>query len=201
MRRAFATPLLISVGSQDQVVMPGSHCVYSYEPRSGMELWRVRYSGFSNVPRPVFAHGIIYVCTGFAPPQLWAIRPDGQGDVTESHVAWRHRRNVPNIPSPVIVGELLFTISDSGIATCLEAKTGQVVWSERLPGTFSASLLAAGDTIYAFGQYGKTTLFKAARTYEQVGHNELSGRVEATPAVSGGSLFIRTEQRLVKIVP
>ena len=88
-RRAFATPLLISVDGRDQIVMPGAFCVYSYDPASGEELWRVSYNGFSNIPRPLFAHGLVYVVTGFSPPDLIAIRPDGKGDVTKTHIAWR----------------------------------------------------------------------------------------------------------------
>jgi outer membrane protein assembly factor BamB len=198
-RRAFATPLLISASGHDQIVMPGSHCVYSYDPATGAELWRVAYNGFSNVPRPVFAHGLVFVTTGFAPPDLIAIRPDGAGDVTKTHIAWRFRKNVPNVPSPVVVGDYLFMISDQGTATCLDAKTGSAQWTERLGGTFSASLLAKGNTIYAFGDDGKTVLFEASGTFKELGRNELSGHVQATPAVAGNHLFIRTERNLVKV--
>ncbi len=198
-RRAFSTPLVISVGGKDQVVIPGAFCVYSYDPMSGRELWRLRYGGFSNVPRPVFTHGLVIVSSGFAPPELIAIRPDGTGDVTKTHVAWRFRKNVPNVPSPVVVDDRLFMISDQGIATCLEAKSGKSIWSERLGGGFGASLLAAGKTIYAFDDAGKTTLFAAADAYKDLGHNELKGKVQATPAVSGGCLFVRTDSRLIKV--
>jgi outer membrane protein assembly factor BamB len=198
-RRAFCTPLVITVAGQDQVVIPGAFCVYSYEPLTGKELWRVKYGGYSNVPRPVFAHGLVYVTSGFAPPQLLAIRPDGHGDVTNTHVAWRFRKNVPNIPSPLVVGDLLFLISDQGVATCLEARTGKVHWSERLTGTFGASPLAHGDTVYAFGEEGLTILFQAATTFKEIARHELAGRVQATPAVAGGCLFIRTDQRLYKV--
>ena len=198
-RRAFSTPLIISVDGQDQVVIPGAFCVYSYDPMTGKEVWRVRYGGFSNVPRPVFAHGLVIVSSGFAPPELLAIRPDGRGDVTKTHVAWRQRKNVPNVPSPVVVDNRLFMVSDQGIATCLEAKTGKVVWSDRLGGGFGASLLASGNTVYAFDDNGKTTLFAVADAFKELGRNELKGKVQATPAVSGGCLFVRTDERLIKL--
>ena len=182
-----------------QVVIPGAFCVYSYDPLTGKEIWRVRYGGYSNVPRPVFAHGLVYVCSGFTTPELLAIRPDGQGDVTKTHVLWRQRKNAPNVPSPVVVGERLFMVADKGIATCMEAKTGKVLWSERLAGTFAASLLASGNVLYAFDESGKTFLFKAADTFKELGRNELKGRVQATPAALGGCLFIRTDQRLIKV--
>lgn len=199
-RRAFATPLLISVDGRDQIVMPGAFCVYSYDPASGEELWRVSYNGFSNIPRPLFAHGLVYVVTGFTPPDIIAIRPDGKGDVTKTHIAWRFRKNVPNVPSPVIVGDNFYMVSDPGIATCLDAKTGALKWvTERLGTTFSASLLAKGNTIYAFGDDGKTILFEAADTFKELGRNELTGHVQATPAAAGGFLYIRTEKNLVKV--
>ena len=198
-RRAFSTPLVITVGGNDQVVIPGAFCVYSYDPMTGRELWRVRYGGFSNVPRPVFANGLVIVSSGFAPPVFLAIRPDGQGDVTKTHVAWRYRKNVPNVPSPVVVGDRFYMVSDSGIATCLDAKTGKLVWSERLGGGFGASLVASGKTIYAFDDSGKTTLFAAADVFKELGRNELKGKVQATPAASGGCLFVRTDGRLIKV--
>jgi outer membrane protein assembly factor BamB len=200
--RAFSTPLLISVGGQDQVVIPGAFCVYSYDPMTGKEIWRAKYGGFSNVPRPVFAHGLVIVHSGFTPPEFLAIRPDGQGDVTNSHVVWRHKKNAPNVPSPAVVGEHLFMVSDGGIATCVEVKTGKMLWTQRIGGKFGASLLAHGNTLYAFDDSGKTTLFAAADTYKELGRNELkANNVQATPAVDSGYLYMRTDQRLIKLGP
>ncbi|WP_020472829.1 PQQ-binding-like beta-propeller repeat protein [Zavarzinella formosa] len=195
-RRAFSTPLVITVDKQDQVVIPGAQCVYSYDPDTGKELWRVTYTGFSNVPRPVFANGLVIVSSGYFAHELIAIRPDGRGDVTASHVAWRYKKGVPNVPSPVVVGGLLFMVSDQGTATCLDAKTGAVKWTERLTGAYTASPLVRGDTIYTFADEGKATLFKAADTYKEVGRNELGGRIQATPAAAGGGLLVRTEGAL-----
>jgi outer membrane protein assembly factor BamB len=198
-RRAFATPLIITVEGRDQVVMPGSHCVYSYDPATGAELWRVKYTGFSNVPRPVFADGLVYVTSGFAPPEMLAIRPDGKGDVTKTHVAWRYRKNVPNIPSPLVVGNHLYMISDKGTITSLDAKSGKEQWSERLTGNFSASPLAKGNAIYAFGDDGATVVFEAGDRFKEIARNQLPGHVQATPAASDDALFIRTDDKLFKI--
>lgn len=195
-RRAFSTPLVISVDKKDQVVIPGGHCVYSYDPNSGKELWRVTYTGFSNVARPVFANGLVYVFSGYYTHELMAIRPDGTGDVTATHVAWRYKKSTPSIPSPVVVGGLLFMVSDQGNATCLDAKTGAVKWTERLPGTYTASLMVRGDTVYAFADDGKAVLFKAAAEFEEVGGNALGERIQATPAAAGGGLLVRTEGAL-----
>lgn len=199
-RRAFATPLIITVDGKDQIVMPGSHCVYSYDPATGEELWRVTYNGFSNVPRPIFAHGLVYVSSGFAPPEMLAIRPDGKGDVTKTNIVWRTRKNVPNIPSPIVVGDNYYMISDKGLITCLDAKTGTEKWTERLNGNgFSASLLARGNAIYAFSDEGATIVFEAGDAYKELARNQLPGRVQATPAVADGALFIRTDTKLIKI--
>ena len=198
-RRAFSTPLVISVGGKDQVVIPGAQCVYSYDPDTGEELWRVTYTGFSNVPRPLFAHGLVYVSSGFFNHELMAIRPDGRGDVTATHVAWRHRKGVPNVPSPVVVGDRLVLIADTGITTCLDARTGTVKWTERLPGTFSASPLVRGDTVYAFADDGTAVLFQAADAFREVRRNELSGHVQATPAAVGNSLIVRTDAALYRL--
>ena len=195
-RRAFSTPLVVTAGGKDQVVIPGAQCVYSYDPDSGKELWRVTYTGFSNVPRPVFANGLVYVSSGYFAHELMAIRPDGTGDVTATHVAWRFKKGVPNISSPVVAGGLLFMVSDQGTATCLDAKTGEVKWTERLPGTYTASLMVRGDTVCAFADDGKAVLFKAAAEFEQVGRNELGGRIQATPAAAGGGLIVRTDGAL-----
>lgn len=198
-RRAFSTPLVITVDGKDQVVMPGAFCVYSYDPSTGEELWRVKYGGFSNVPRPIFAHGLVYVQTGFAPPDLIAIRPDGTGDVTKSHIAWRVKKNVPNIPSPVIIGDNLYMVSDGGFFTCLDAKTGGLKYSERLGSNFSASLLTNGKTIYAFSDDGKTFLIEPGDAYKEIGRNELPIKMQASPAVVDGAMFLRSENSLIKV--
>ncbi len=198
-RRAFSTPLVITVDGQDQVVIPGAQCVYSYDPATGKELWRVTYAGFSNVPRPVFAHGLVYVSSGFFAHELLAIRPDGRGDVTATHVAWRCKKGVPNVSSPVVVGDRLVLVSDQGMVSCLDARTGDLRWSERLPGTYTASPLARGDTVYAFADGGRAVLFKAGDAFKLVGRNELDGRIQATPAAAGGGLIVRTDAALYRL--
>jgi outer membrane protein assembly factor BamB len=177
-------------------VIPGAQRVYSYNPDTGEELWWVNYTGFSNVPRPVFANGLVYITTGFAAHELMAIRPDGKGDVTSTHVVWRHKKGVPAITSPVVVGGLLFMISDKGVLTCLDAKTGRPNWTERLQGEFTASPLVHGNTVYVFADDGSTVLFNAADSFEQIRRNELKGRIQATPAAGGGGLLIRTDTTL-----
>ena len=195
-RRAFSSALVFNDGKRDQVVIPGAQRVYSYDPDTGEELWWINYTGFSNVPRPVFANGLVYITTGFAARELMAIRPDGKGDVTSTHVVWRYKKGVPSITSPVVVGGLLFMISDKGVLTCLDAKTGRPKWTERLQGEFTASPLVHGNTVYVFADDGSTVLFNASDSFEQIGRNEITGKIQATPAAGGGGLLIRTDTML-----
>ena len=148
MRKAFATPLTVRVDGNDLLVSPGADRVVAYHPEDGREAWVVRYPGFSNVPRPIQGHGLVFVCTGYMTPQLWAIRPSGTGDITDSHVAWKVTKQVPAKPSPLLVEGELYMISDQGIATCLDALTGAELWKQRLGGNFSASPILAQGRIY-----------------------------------------------------
>src|SRR5262245_12851068 len=146
---AYSTPLVIRVGNQDQVVSVGAFRVAGYEPQSGKEIWRVEYAeGYSNVPRPVYGHGLVYITTGLQRPVLLAIQPKGTGDVSHTNVAWQLDRGVPVTPSPLLVGDEFYMVSDLGIATCLDAKTGKIHWQERLGGNFSASPVFADRRIY-----------------------------------------------------
>jgi outer membrane protein assembly factor BamB len=123
-RKAYATPVIIQVDGKPQLVSPGADQVESYDPQTGRELWRVRYQGFSNVPVPLFQDGMIYLCTGYTTPELWAIRANGSGDVTDTHVVWRFKKQVSSNPSPVLVGGRIFLAGDRGVATCVDAKEG-----------------------------------------------------------------------------
>lgn len=198
-RMAFATPLLITEGSTRQVVSPGADRAVAYQLETGEELWSIRYGGFSNVPRPVFAHGLVFVASGFYNPVLFAVRPDGQGDVTESHVAWSTSRGVPLTSSPVVAGDELYFVSDNGIASCLDAKTGRQRWRSRLAGAYAASPLYAGGHIYFQSETGLTTVIKPGKTFERVAENQLDGRTFASPATVGGAIFLRTDTHLYRI--
>ena len=133
---AFSTPLVIDAGDSPQVVSIGGDRAVSYDLESGEELWWIRFDGFSAVPRPVFGHGLVYLTSGFYNQTLFAVRPDGSGDVTSSHIAWRSSRGVPLTSSPLLVEEELYFVSDRGVATCLDAKTGRQHWQARLRAPF-----------------------------------------------------------------
>ncbi len=197
---AFSTPLVIEVNGAAQAVSTGASGATAYDPATGKPIWRVRYAeGYSNVPRPVFGHGLVFLATGYDKPTLIAVRPDGKGDVTDTHVAWRLDRNAPNNPSPLLVGEELYLVSDNGIATCLDAKTGQAHWRERLGGTFSASPFHAAGRIYFLDEAGATTVLKPGKTFESLARNELKARTLASPAPLEGALLLRTDKSLYRI--
>ena len=161
---SFSTPLAIEVAGATQVISPASGFVAAYAPQDGRELWRVRYGeGYSVVPRPVFAHGLLFVSSGFDQPVVYAIRPEAAtGDATSSNVAWTYKKGAPCTPSMVVVGDELFFVSDGGIATCADARSGEVHWAERLGGDFSASPVAAEGRVYFVNESGVCFVVNAA---------------------------------------
>jgi outer membrane protein assembly factor BamB len=200
---SFSTPLEITINGQRQVISAGSGFVGAYDPMNGQEIWRVTYGqGYSVVPRPVFAHGLLILSTGFDRATLLAVRPDGaRGDATATAVVWQIKRNAPLTPSPVVVGDEVYTVSDNGFATCADVRTGKVHWSQRLGGNFSASPVAAEGRVYFLSESGICTIVRAATRYEQLAQNELGQRTLASPAVTDGALYLRTESALVRIKP
>ena len=198
--QAYSTPLAIRVGNRDEIVSVGAYRAGAYDPETGKEIWRVSYrDGFSNVPRPVFGHGLVYIATGFQEPSLLAVRADGVGDVTRTHVAWTLARSAPLTPSPLLVGDELYVVNDVGIATCLNAKTGDLFWRQRLGGNFSASPVYAGGRIYFLSEEGVATVIEPGRTFSRLAVNTLDGATLASMAVSSGSFFIRTDRHLYRI--
>jgi outer membrane protein assembly factor BamB len=198
---AFSTPLAIEVDGATQVVAPAAGYTAAYDPRDGRELWRVTYGkGFSVVPRPVFAHGLLYLGTGWEGAGLLAVDPRGaKGDVTRTHVRWTLERGAPLTPTPVVVGQEVYVVSDNGIATCLDARSGQVHWTERLGGGFSASPVAAAGRVYFVSEEGVTSVVKAGTAFELLATNELGERALASPALDEGTVFLRTESHLWRL--
>jgi len=193
---SFSTPLVLTVGDQQQVITPGSNVVNALEPRTGKEIWRVRYDGYSVIPKPLFGHGMIYVCTGYDKPTLIAIRAGAQGDATDTHVAWTVKAAVPHTSSLLLVGDYLFMVSDRGVGRCVGAKSGDLAWQERIGGNFSASPLYANGLIYFQSEDGTTTVVKAAPKYEVVATSSIDERTFASFAVSGNKLILRGEKHL-----
>lgn len=196
---SFSTPLAITVNGKKMIISVGSDEVSAYDPKTGSEIWRRQTSGYSVIPRPVFGHGLLFVATGFDAPTMLALRPDGEGDLTDAHVAWTVKKNAPLTPSPLLVGDELYTVADNGIATCMDARTGNVHWRERLEGNFSASPVCADGKIYLQNEEGVGFVLKAGKRFEVLGRNDLGERTYASCAVADDALFIRTEKRVYRI--
>jgi outer membrane protein assembly factor BamB len=198
--QAYSTPLVIRVADRDQVVSVGAFHALAYDPDSGKEIWRVSYpDGFSNVPRPVYGNNLVYITTGFQQPAVLAVRPDGKGDVTRTHVAWTLSRGAPLTPSPLLVGDDLYIVTDAGIASCVEARTGTIRWQHRVGGSVSASPVLADGKIYLLNEEGQTTVLKPGSTFEALAINRLDGATLASMAVAARSFFIRTGTHLYRI--
>ncbi|NOY42918.1 MAG: PQQ-binding-like beta-propeller repeat protein [Planctomycetes bacterium] len=199
-QKAFCTPLIIEVGGQKQVVIPGAQWFVAYDPRTGEEVWRVDHGrGFSNVPRPVYDGERLYLCTGFVRGQLWAVRPDGAGDITETHVVWKRTKQIPMMASPIVVDGRVHVVSDGGVATCFDAATGEEIWRKRMGGKYSASPLFVEGRIYFCNHDGRTTVLAPGDEYRELAQNDLDGQLMASPVVVEGDLLLRTDTYLYRI--
>ncbi|MCB1277238.1 PQQ-binding-like beta-propeller repeat protein [Prosthecobacter sp.] len=199
---SFCTPLIIDVNGQKQLITPGSGVVNALNPKTGEEIWHCFYDqGYSVVPRPIYAHGMIYLSSGYDKPVLYAIKVDenSKGDVTGTHIAWTIEKAAPHNPSMAVIGDELYFVADNGILTCADAKTGQVHYSERCTGPISASLLVADGKLYLQDEKGLGVVVKPGKTFRILAQNDLGERSLASYAVVGSDLLIRTEGNLYRI--
>lgn len=199
-RKAFATPHVATINGRLEMISLGSRAAYGYDPLTGRELWRVEeHEQFSASTRPVLGHGMIFFPTGFSVGQLFAVKTGGSGNITGSHVAWRYKRGVSNKPSILLIDDLIYMIGDTGILSCLEAKSGALVWMKRIGGEFSASPIYADGKIYLIDEAGKSTVIRPGREFDLVAESTLDEGALASPAAVDGALFIRTRTHLYRI--
>ena len=200
-RKSYQTPVIVDVDGKPQLITNGAIIATGHEPRSGNELWRVRYQKDNTISRIVSGHGLLFINTGGPPgrPHLWAVRQGGSGDVTDTHVVWKMTEDVPLESSPVLAGDLLYTVSDKGVLICKEAKTGETVWSERMPNHHGASPLYADGRIYFLDKKGKCTVIAPGHEFHVLAVNALDGAFGASPAVTGTSLLLRSKTHLYRI--
>lgn len=199
---SFSTPLVVEVNGQKQVISPGSGMVGAYAVKDGSLIWQVRYDqGYSVIPRPILHNNKLFIGTGYDKPNLLAIRlTDQTGDLTDTHIAWETNKSAPHTPSMIIVDGALYFISDKGILTCANPDTGEVHWTQRVRGNYSASPVAVGNHIYFVSESGKATIIEAnSKTYTEVAMNDMEERTLASPAVLDNTLLIRTQEHLWKI--
>jgi len=199
--KSYHTPVVVEGNGKPQLINNGAMLVTGHEPRTGKEIWRVLYRDDNPVSRVISGNGLLFINSGGSPgaTHLLAVRQGGVGDVTASHVVWKMTEDVPHESSPVLVGDLLYLMSDKGVLNCKEALTGRTVWTERLEGDYGASLLYAEDRIYISSKQGKSTIIQPGRTFRVLAVNELDGFIGASPAVAGKSLILRTKTDLYRV--
>jgi outer membrane protein assembly factor BamB len=199
LRKAHSTPLIASVAGTPQMFSAGAKAAYSYDPRTGKELWKVQYPDWSVAPRPVCDQEHVYFVTGLTKAELWAVKPGGQGDVTDTHVAWKLKTHIGKYASPLLVDGLIYTAAEESFVTCIDAAKGEVVWSERIGGKYAASPIYADGRLYFFSQQGTTTVLKPGRTFEALATNTLADGFMASPAAAGKAFFLRTKTHLYRV--
>ena len=200
MRKAFSTPFVIDAAGKLQLLSIGSSCAFAYDPRTGAEIWKAAIVGYTPATRPIYGDGLAFITSGRGKAELLAMRVDGEGDVTNTHVAWKlEGPDVPQEPSPILVDGLLYIVSNSGTVTCLEASSGTPVWSERIGGNYVTSPIHAGGRLYFCSVQGKTTVLRAGRAYELLAENILDEGFMASPAAVGRALFLRTKTHLYRV--
>ena len=188
------------IGGKPQLVSPAAMATLAFDPKTGEELWKVYHGGMNVTAPPLYGQGKVFLCTGDGGLRLLAVRPDGSGDLTAKHIDWTMKKgNVPSRSSPILAGDLLYMVSEGGIVSCLEAKTGDLVWQERIGGKYWASPLYAGGRLYFFDEEGRSHVLAAGRMAKKLAANKLDDGCRASPAVAGKSLFVRTHTHLYRI--
>jgi outer membrane protein assembly factor BamB len=198
---AYCTPLVIEVHGETQLICLGSDAVVAHNPEDGEELWWFTYNGYSNVSRPVYGNDMLYFASGFGVPVFYAIKVGGRGDMTESNRVWSVTKGavVPLDVSPLLVGDTLLTLSDSGIGVCYDAASGKPHWQQRIGSKFWASPVYAAGRIYCLDEAGTTTVLAAGAKFEKLASNRLDGNAKASPAIVDGVIFLRTDTHLYRI--
>jgi outer membrane protein assembly factor BamB len=200
LKKAYSTCQVVTHAGRTQLICPSAMETIAYDPATGAELWRVRHGGMNAATRPLFGLGLVFLTVGDAVadvrPTLLAVRPEGNGDITAGAVAWKSDKTPPKRPSPLLVDDLLFTINDDGVAMCLEAQTGEVIWRQRIAGNFRASPIYADGRLYFTNLEGVTTVIAAARQFESLAENALEHGCQASLAVQGDAIFLRSTARL-----
>jgi outer membrane protein assembly factor BamB/dienelactone hydrolase len=195
--RSYVTPLIVPIGGEPRLFISGSKTVAAYDPADGRRIWVCDGPTEQCVASPVYGHGLLYITGGFPDRHLLAIRPDGKGDVTRTHIAWHAEKGVSYVPSPLLLGDRLYLVHDeSGVVSCYDPRNGSLLWQERLGGTFKSSLAYAAGNIYASSEEGEVHVFKPGPRFERVAQNSMGERIFASPVFSGGHLYLRTEKAL-----
>ena len=196
-KKSYGTPIVIELEGKPVLISPGADWLYAYNPNDGHELWKVGYGelGFSIVPRPVYGNGKIFMSTSFMQPRILAI------DVTSEQpkIAWQVKKQAPTMPSPLLVENRLYFVSERGIMSCVDAATGEAKWSERLGGNFCSSPLFANGKIYVGNRNGVMFVLQPGDQFKLLARNQMDSGIMASPVALDRSLLIRTEDALVRL--
>ncbi|MEA3213748.1 MAG: outer membrane protein assembly factor BamB [Chthoniobacter sp.] len=199
-RKAFSTPHVFEQDGQPILLSSGAKAHYAYDPRTGQELWRFADPAHhSAATRPLVGFGMAFIPAGFSQGAVLAIKLGGHGALEASQLAWQVKKAAPNKPSLLLVGDLLYLFNDGGIASCVEARTGETIWSERLGGNCSASPVFADGRIYVGNEEGKVSVLAPGREFKVLAENKFADGFMASPAISGQALYLRTRTNLYRI--
>ncbi len=198
-KKAYSTPTVIQHNGRLQLISLAAVGTVAYDPLTGKKLWTVQHGGFNAAARPLYAHGLVYLSFEGG-RRLLAVRPDGDGDVTKTHIAWTYGKSTPTRPSQLILGDYLYMVNDKGVVSCLDAKTGEPAWMHRMGGRHTASPLYANGRIYFVDEDGTSRVIEAnPKQFRLLAENKLAGGCMASPAVVGDALIIRTKTHLYRI--
>jgi hypothetical protein len=198
-KKAYCTPTIITVKDKPQLISPAAVATIAYDPKTGEELWKVYHGGMNVAQPPQYFDGQVILCTGDAPSNLLAVRADGHGDVTKTHIEWKSNKATSSRTAPLLLDDKLYIVNESAALSCVAAKTGEVLWKERLSGKYSASPIYGDGKLYAFSQDGESVVGEVGKAWKELAVNKLDDGCMATPAIAGKSLFIRTKTHLYRI--
>lgn len=202
-RKSYQTPIVINVDGKELLISNSAYLCFAHDVHTGEVVWTLEYGFDSTVSQPLFYDGILYVNSGWIKEeskplftQQYAVDPTGTGDITKTHVKWMYEDEVPQIPTPLIVDGLMYMVHDRGMVTCLDVKTAEVIWKEKLKGNFNASPIYAAGNIYFINVKGKCTIIKPGNTFQKIAENEIGETVKAIPAFVGDKMVLRSEEFL-----
>jgi hypothetical protein len=197
--RSYCTPLIRTIDGRVQMILSGDKCVASYDPADGSRHWIIDGPTEQFVASLVYNGDLLFLTAGFPEHHMMAIRPDGRGNVTNSHIVWRTQRGASYVPSPIASGKFFLITSDDGIASCFDAASGARHWMRRLGQHYSGSPILAGGLVYFTADEGQTRVVRPGTTFDELAANDLGERIYSSPAASAGHLVFRTERHLLSI--
>lgn len=198
-RKAFSTPLVVDINGQPRMFIASSYNAFCYDPRDGREIWRIDDNCYSNASMALYGFGLVFITTGRGRPEILGVRPDGKGDITKSNIQWRFNKGIPTMASPILIGDLIYFVNNGGVISCLEAKTGKLVWKNRLKGEYYASPVYADGKIFFSNTSGDVTVLKPGREFNVIQVNTFSDGFMSSPAIAGNALYLRTKSFLCRI--